>query len=410
MMKTDLVRLQILECIEQILYKNQNLEDIFDRTFQSFPPKDRAFARMLIATCLKRLGQIDGVLNHFLQKPLPFNARRILSILRIGVAQILFMDTPDHASVSTCVDLAKTTENGAYTKLVNAVLRNLLKNSPKLLPEEKNIPDWIYEKLENQYGKKTAHQIAKSFLDTPAIDIVVKENPKLWAEKLNAEIISGHCLRLPKGCFIPTLDGFDEGAWWVQDYSAYLATEVLDNIKGLSVADFCSAPGGKTASLIMKGGIVDAFDISANRMKRLNENLTRIHLKAQTFVKNANDIEGENKYDIILLDAPCSATGTLRRHPDVLLHRKPTDLIQLIKAQEKLLNTAHRLVKQGGKVVYCTCSLLKDEGEEQIEKVKNLFHIIPLTTPENYTTEHGFLRPMPFHGHDGFFIALLEKK
>ena len=244
----------------------------------------------------------------------------------------------------------------------------------------------------------------------PAVDIVVKDNPTYWAEKLNATVIRGNCLRLPNGCFIPTLDGFDEGAWWVQDNGAYLAVEVLGDVRELFVADLCAAPGGKTAALLSKGAKVDAFDISPNRIKRLKENLTRLHLKADVFVQNAKEIAGENKYDIVLLDAPCSATGTLRRHPDVLLHRKPQDIVALTHTQEELLKTAHRLVKKGGKVVYCTSYLQKEEGEDQIQKLSSLFRIIPIENfPENKTPE-GFLRTMPFQNSDGFFIALLEKK
>ena len=219
-------------------------------------------------------------------------------------------------------------------------------------------------------------------------------------------------MELPANVYIPELEGFNEGAWWVQDAAAALPVLVFDDLKDKYVADFCAAPGGKTAALIVKGAKVDAFDISEKRMKRVEENLKRLNLTANLIVSDANKIENDKIYDAILIDAPCSATGTIRRHPDLYFHRTPEDIKKLNIAQLKLLKTAHKHLKENGTVVYCTCSLQKQEGEDIIEQVKDLFDIVPINDKrlDDFRTPEGFIRTFPYQNMDGFFIAKLKKK
>ncbi|MBO5997431.1 MAG: MFS transporter [Alphaproteobacteria bacterium] len=403
-----------LNILSHVLHQKQNLDDVFDKETTALKDnREKAFIRMLVTTALRRLGQIDFILKQLLEKPLPAKANAVYDILRLAVCQILFMQVPQHAAVSTAVDLAKTPRLSFYTKLINGTLRNLCRNIEKFqnVSEELNTPEWLLNSWIKAYGKTVAHKIALANLTQPATFVSVKENPSFWAEKLNGKVNETDSVELPENAYIPDLDGFSDGAWWVQDAAAAIPVLLFDNLKGKKVADFCAAPGGKTAGLITKGAIVDAFDISEKRMKRVKENLDRLHYKANLIVQDANKIDGKEIYDAILIDAPCSATGTIRRHPDLYFHRTADDIKKLNQAQLKLLKTAHRLLKKKGQVVYCTCSLQKEEGESVIEQVRDLFKVCPVQNPKlkPYIQENGFIRTFPFQNKDGFFMALLEK-
>ena len=402
-----------LNILSQVLHKKQNLDDEFDKQSICLDNRDKAFTRMLITTCLRRMGQIDTTLNQLIEKKLPPKAQKIQDILRLAVCQILFMQVPAHAAVSTAVDLAKEQKLDFYAKLVNGVLRTCCRNIEnfKNIPETLNTPKWLLDSWVEAYGKKTAQNIAIANLTQPATFISVKESPCFWAEKLNGKINENDSIELPENVYIPELEGFSQGAWWVQDAAAAIPALLFDDLKGKKVADFCAAPGGKTASLITRGAKVDAFDISEKRMERTKENLKRLGYEANLFVQDANKIEGKNIYDAILIDAPCSATGTIRRHPDLYFHRTYEDVQKLNQAQLKLLHTAHRLVRPNGQVVYCTCSLQQEEGEKIIEQIHDLFKICPIKNPKlkKYVTKEGFIRTFPFQNKDGFFMALLQK-
>ena len=403
-----------LDILSTVLYKKQNLDDVFDKKSAPLAPQEKAFLRMMTTTCLRRMGQIDFVLNQLIEKKLPIKARPIQNILRLAVCQILFMKVPTHAAVSTAVDMAKTPQFAFYTKLINGVLRSVCRRIEefKNVPETLNTPKWLLDSWTKAYGKEKAQKIALANLTQPATFISVKENPLLWAEKLNGKLNGVGSIELPENVYIPDLEGFAEGAWWVQDAAAALPIQLFDDLSDKKVADFCAAPGGKTAGLIARGAKVDAFDISENRMKRVQENLDRLHYKANLIVQDANQIEGQNIYDAILIDAPCSATGTIRRHPDLYFHRTPEDILKLNQAQLKLLKTAHRLLKKEGQVVYCTCSLQQEEGENIIAQVRDLFKVCPITNPllQPYIQKSGFIRTFPDENMDGFFMVLLQKK
>ncbi len=412
--KSLLCRQTALDILSTVLYKKQNLDDTFEKMTAELNSRDKSFVRMLATTCLRRMGQIDAVLKKLMTKPLPFNARQIQNILRLAVCQILFMQTPAHAAVSTAVDLAKSIKMPFYGKLINGVLRNLCRQ-PEIIQnidETLNTPQWLLESWQKAYGKQKARAIALANLTQPATFISVKENPQDWATRLNGKVNATGSVELPDNVYIPDLEGFADGAWWVQDAAAALPVQLFDDLKGKKVADFCAAPGGKTAGLIARGALVDAFDISQNRMKRVEENLNRLHYSANLITQDANKCNGENIYDAILIDAPCSATGTIRRHPDLYFHRTVEDVEKLNTAQLKLLKTAHRQVKKGGQVVYCTCSLQVQEGEQTIEKVLDLFDVLPIKNPllQPLVDQNGFIRTFPDENMDGFFMALLQKK
>ena len=402
-------RQSVLFLLEQVLDKKKNLDDVFVSETHSLSERDRRFTKHLLAIVLKRLGQIDIIINGLLKKPLPLRARKAQHILRMGVAQLMWMDTPEHAAVSTSVELAKQTGQTFYAKLINGVLRNLCRQRPALAEDSCNFPDWMLSAWIKAYGKKQTQAIVQALLQTPPTMITVKENPALWAEKLKGKLLPSGSVILPEHADIQSLSGYQEGMWWVQNESASLAVKALGPVANLCVADLCAAPGGKTAQLAALGAQVDAYDISPKRLEKLKENLQRLHLSANVICADINKLQTKRTYDVVVLDAPCSATGTLAHHPDVLYHRTPKDIKKLMAIQDSLLKKAHQLVKPKGRVVYCTCSLQAQEGEERIAQFSDLFNIIPLKDPQHATKE-GFLRIYPNGYNDGFFIALLEKK
>ena len=402
-------RQSVLFLLEQVLDKKKNLDDVFVSETHSLSERDRRFTKHLLAIVLKRLGQIDIIINGLLKKPLPLRARKAQHILRMGVAQLMWMDTPEHAAVSTSVELAKQTGQTFYAKLINGVLRNLCRQRPALAEDSCNFPDWMLSAWIKAYGKKQTQAIVQALLQTPPTMITVKENPALWAEKLKGKLLPSGSVILPEHADIQSLSGYQEGMWWVQNESASLAVKALGPVANLCVADLCAAPGGKTAQLAALGAQVDAYDISPKRLEKLKENLQRLHLSANVICADINKLQTKRTYDVVVLDAPCSATGTLAHHPDVLYHRTPKDIKKLMAIQDSLLKKAHQLVKPKGRVVYCTCSLQAQEGEERIAQFSDLFNIIPLKDPQHATKE-GFMRIYPNGYNDGFFIALLEKK
>ena len=410
-------RIIALDILQTIIRKKQNLDDSFENKANDLPTRDKAFIRMLITTTLRRMGQIDDILKKLLTKKLPQNAQAIENILRLAMCQILFMETADFAAVDTAVEMTHHYKKEAFASLVNGVLRNVCRQKEKLLTTQDaailNTPQWLWTDWVKSYGKETTYQIALANLNEPSTYITCKKEANVWAEKLNGILTLTGSIQLPKNVYIPDLEGFKEGAWWVQDAAAHLSVQAFNNdLNTKYVADICAAPGGKTAGLIAKGAKVDAFDISKNRMERVKENLKRLNYTANLYVKDANDIDGNKIYDAILLDAPCSATGTIMRHPDLYFHRTQQDIEKLNAAQYRLLQTAHRLLKDDGELVYCTCSLQTQEGEDMIDKVSDLFQRQEIKNPclKPFLTTKGDIRTFPYNQMDGFFICLLKKR
>jgi 16S rRNA (cytosine967-C5)-methyltransferase len=414
------------------LHKRRALEEAFEQgatgeAFRKLEERDRALSRMIVATALRRAGSLQAVLEHFLQSGWPEDVR-VHAILLSGAAQILLLDVPDHAAVDLSVRLAGEVRNKRYAGLVNAVLRRVAADGRAILhalDPAIDTPEWLRVRWEKTYGAENLRKIAEAHRIEPALDITPKENPSALAQKLDGIVLPTGSVRVIGKGSIAELPGYDEGDWWVQDAAATIPAKLLGDVRGRRVADLCAAPGGKTAQLAAAGANVVAVDRSAPRLKRLDQNLARLKLGAEIVCADAATWRAE-PFDAILLDAPCSATGTIRRHPDIPWQKQPEDLAQLTKLQGRLLDNAANLLKPGGLLVYSTCSLEPEEGEAQIDALlarRDNLERVPITSADagdsQAVTAKGELRTLPFYfrhesprlsGCDGFFASRLRRK
>lgn len=418
--------------VHGVLQRRRPLDEALDDPkgpLSALDVRDRALARAIAGSTLRRLGTLRAAIANYLRKPLdPRGA--LESILLTGAAQILLMEVPDH----TAVDLAVEQANGdraakPFAPLVNAVLRNIARGRETLLPlfddASHDVPDWLARRRVRTWGEDTARAIAAAERTEPALDITVKDDAVGWAQKLGGEVLPTGSVRLVPHGAVTELQGFNDGAWWVQDTAASLPAKLLKAKPGDKVADLCAAPGGKTAQLAACGSEITAIDRSGPRLKRLAENLKRLGLSAETIAADAAVYQG-GPFDAVLLDAPCSATGTIRRHPDVAWLKSETDIERLAGVQARLLDAAARLVRPGGVLVYSTCSLEPEEGEEQIAALlarnpdleRDPISIEEAGDPA-FVTKSGELRTLPSHlphseprmaGLDGFYAARLRRR
>ena len=425
MLRPPSARLIALDVLDRVLGEARPLED----TFAGHPGlgrldgRDRAFARLLVTTALRRLGQIDALLEQFLRaRP---KAIRVHNLLRLGAAQLLFLETPAHAAVAETVALA-TGPHGFAKGLLNAVLRRLAREGKERLAGQDaarlNTPDWLWQSWSAAYGEPVARAVAAANLEEPPLDLSVKSDPEAWAARLGGVRLGGNTVRRPAGGAIEDLPGYREGAWWVQDAAAALPARLLGDIRGRTVLDLCAAPGGKTAQLAAAGARVTAVELSDRRAARLRANLERLRLEAQIEVADALAWRPSQLVGHVLLDAPCTATGTIRRHPDVAWHKTPDDIARMAELQARLVDAAVAMLAPGGILVYASCSLQPEEGRHVIERA--LANAPPLARlpiqaseldglPVDLTDE-GDVRTLPCHlagrgGLDGFFIARLRR-
>ncbi|MEQ8807297.1 MAG: transcription antitermination factor NusB, partial [Rhodospirillales bacterium] len=338
-------RAAALDLLQGVIRRKQALDQqMTGGAFAALDPRGRAFAHNLVATTLRRLGQIDALISSCLEKPLPPNARTAQDILRLGAAQLLFTGTADHAAVDTAVDLARARGQGRLAKLVNAVLRRLQREGAAALTAQDaarlNTPDWLWRAWEAAYGAETCRAIADIHLAPAPLDITVKEDAAAWAARLGGQALSDRSLRLSDAAPVPELPGFAEGAWWVQDRAAALPVRLLGDVTGQNILDLCAAPGGKTAQLAAAGARVTALDRSDKRLDILARNMDRLGLRAETVAADALSWNPPAPFDAVLLDAPCSATGTIRRHPDLPHLKGPEDTAKLADLQDRLLARA----------------------------------------------------------------------
>jgi 16S rRNA (cytosine967-C5)-methyltransferase len=416
-----------------VLVEKRPFDDAFAKAAatRNLAPRDRAFARLIATTVLRNRGSLQAVLKTYLEKPLPEHLGRLEQILLAAAAQLLLLQTPPHAAISLAVDQCRGDRNGRrFANLVNAVLRRVSESGSGRLASLDNVmltfPEWLVERWSRAYGVAEARQIARASLSEPPLDITVKSEPNEWAQRLNAIVLPTGSLRCSHVGRIEELDGYADGTWWVQDAAAALPVKLLGDVAGLSALDLCAAPGGKTAQLAAGGARVVAVDKSGGRLARLQENLQRLGLSAEVVTADAQSFSSETLFDVVLLDAPCTSTGTIRRHPDILYLKRPEDVAALAGLQAKLLRQAAGFVKPGGRLLYCTCSLEPEEGEEQIAaflKEHPAFRRRPVELDETvipmlWRTADGDLRTLPsylsqlpegFRGLDGFYAAILVK-
>jgi 16S rRNA (cytosine967-C5)-methyltransferase len=397
----------------------------------TLPDRDRALMRRLVATVLRRLGTLRVLLGGFLEKGFPADAPRTETILLIGAAQILWLEVPDHAAVDLSVRLAQADRRAVrYAGLINAVLRRVAQSRETKLPARatRDTPEWLVKRWTKAYGAETARLIAEANGHEPALDLTVKSNPEIWADHLRGRVLATGSVRTIAHGDIALLPGFSEGVWWVQDAAASIPVRLLGDVRGLAVADLCAAPGGKTAQLAAGGARVTAVDRSAPRLTRLRENLARLSLDAQTVAADVLEWQPADggTFDAVLLDAPCSSTGTIRRHPDIPWLKAESDLAALTSLQQRLIDRALGLLKPGAILVYCVCSLEPEEGVNQIADLLARNSAVarkPVTPQEvfghaEFVTADGDLRTLPQYlpdpdprwgGLDGFFAARLIK-
>ena len=394
-------------------------------------PRDRALVRSIATVSVRRLGAIRRAMAKLLDRGLPRNAGQFEWILIVGLAQILFLDTPDHAAVDLAVRAAKAdVKTAGYSGLLNAVLRAAAREPEALLadldPLAVEVPGWLAQRWRKSWGEERARAIAAAHLVEPTLDITVKEDAAGWAGRLGGIVLPTGSVRIEQHTPVPELEGYAEGAWWVQDAGAALPARLMHFEPGARVLDLCAAPGGKTAQLAAAGASVVALDRSAERLKLMSANLSRLNLHADVVVADAAAWSAE-AFEAVLVDPPCSSTGTIRRHPDVQWTKKPGDIDQLAALQSRILDRAATLVKPGGQLVYCTCSIEPEEGEHQIAALlrrnpdfrRERVEAGEGGVPAEFITADGDLRTLPCHwpndnprmsGIDGFYAARLRRQ
>ena len=430
-----------VDILDGVLGRGKTLDEALSATQsgarqREMPPRDRAFARLLAATVLRHRGQLANVVGRFMERSLPREARRAELILLSAAAQLLLLGTPDHAAIFLAVEQAQRDAKAErYHKLANAVLRKVAAEGPAILatldPVTTDVPAWILARWSKAFGADTARRIAEASLTEAALDVTPKvpSDAASWAEQLKGIVLPTGTIRLEDHGAVEELPGFADGAWWVQDAAASLPVRLLGDVAGRRVADLCAAPGGKTAQLASSGARVTAVDHAAARIARFDANMQRLGLIDRVVSVQADilDWRPPEPFDAVLLDAPCTATGTIRRHPDLLHLKSEADIERLAKLQARFLTAAAKIVAPGGTLVYCTCSLEPEEGEQQIERFlaeNSSFARAPITAADiggvaDWVTPAGDLRTLPCHlpldppfksGMDGFYAARLIRK
>ncbi len=393
--------------------------------------RDRAFARLIASTTLRHLGQIDHAIAQYVERrPSPLAE----SLLRTAAAQLLYLGVADHAVVAETVAVMKRSRDRKTANaapMANAVLRRISENKETLasaVPPETNFHDWLRHRWERDYGPEAVRDMAEIYAEIPPLDLTVKSDTQGWADTLGGTVLPTGTVRLTGASDVTALEGFEDGQWWVQDIASALPIRQLGDLSGKTALDLCCAPGGKTMQLALAGADVTAIDKSKSRMARTRENLERVGLDATLITADVLKWRGvaDNSFDIVVLDAPCTSTGTFRRHPEAIHIKRRGQMRELEELQIKMLDAAARQVKPGGLLLYCTCSLQSEEGEDQIRdflKRAPDFSRNPFLNAETRAfhpdahrnaEQSGVLRSLPHDlgklgGMDGFFSACLRK-
>lgn len=401
--------------------------------YRALDMRDRALVRAILVTALRFRGTIERLIARRLERPLPANAHTLAHVLHVAAAQILFLGVPDSAAVDLAVSHAKSDPRTArFSGLVNGVLRALVRVKDKALPAElaKNddAPEWFAQRLAKAYGPDRSKAILAAHRVEAPTDFTVRSDPQHWAERLGGVVLPTGSVRVERlAAPVSELPGFAEGAWWVQDAAAALPARLLGELRGLHVADLCAAPGGKTAQLALAGARVTAVDMSKSRLKRLAANFERLKLSAEILEADLGTAMPPRQFDAVLLDAPCSSTGTVRRHPDVPWTKAPEDIEKLAGLQRRLLARAVEWVKPGGLLVFSNCSLDPLEGEALLAAFLEEEHGVlaepiqpgEIAGADGFLTPQGTLRTTPadmilaspeLSGMDGFFAARMRRR
>ena len=335
--------------------------------------RDSGFARAIAGETLRRLGTLDALIRKFVPKvPLPHKAGPTLEILLAGACELLFLKTAPHAAVDAANRLAQEDAKAVHFKpLINAVLRRVTREGAGVLETldvgRLAMPDWMWGRISAHYGEQTARAIAKAHLIRPPLDLVLKTEDDSHLSLLNGERLARRCLRLLDAGKVEDIPGYKEGRWWVQDFAASLPAQLLGEIKRKKVIDLCAAPGGKTAQLAASGADVMAVDVSKVRLEVLRSNLARLNLNAEIIAADARDWRPKAPVPFVLLDAPCTATGTIRRHPELPWIKSAADITAQNSLQSELFDAAAEMTSISGTLVYAVCSLEPEEGVEQVE-------------------------------------------
>lgn len=417
-------RLVALHALNAIENDGAMLGAALDAAAVKLDARDKALARHLLVSVLKYRGQIDDLLRRCLSKPLPKAARTARNILRLGIAQLFFSDIPSHAAVHTTVAMLakdRSPRIRALKNLGNAVMRRLSGEEGKAWFDAQdavklNVSRWLWARWVAQYGEEKTRAIARAHLQSAPLDLTPRNKEaaqKLLDQFSDAQALPTGTVRLSAQHSVSDIPGYNEGAWWVQDAAALIPASLAARHE--IVVDLCAAPGGKTMTLAAMGAKVTAYDVSKARLARIHENLSRTKLKAEVRQGDALTAEPDKAYDAVLLDAPCSSTGTVRRHPDVLIGKSAQKIADLAALQAKLLDAAVQWVRPGGEIIYAVCSLEKEEGEEQVPAFLERnpdWRLSPISSDEAFglPITQGWLRVTPDlwadqGGLDGFFIV-----
>ena len=412
--------------LSRVLDRGAGLDEILDETVRGMEPRERRFAHTIVLATLRHRGSIEQHLKHLLDRPLPKSGRLAHLLLLTGIAQIIFLQSPAHAVVNEHV--AMLPEGSKFRGVVNAILRKVDRQGAGRLSRadmaRRDTPLWLWKRWSAHLGRSAANALTAAHRDeTPTpLDITARSDPAEWAERLGGELLPTGSIRLGPHASVPELPGYTEGAWWVQDTAATLPVRLFGDLRGRTLLDACAAPGGKTAQAIALGAQVTAIDRSGRRLEVLERNLARLQMQANVVRAELRLFTHEGGFDAVLLDAPCSATGTIRRHPEIAWTRNESDIVGIAEQQRGMIARAVALVRPGGQLVYCTCSLEPEEGEMQADWLLETFpefQRLPvdaaalgldadaLTAAGDLRTHAGLMADRG--GMDGFFATVMQR-